>query len=455
MKKFFIFLCAATLMAVACNKSETVVTEQPNELGFRAISGNLTKGAELTGTILTKDYGIYAAATQKNASGLIENPSFFAGNEQLFGTAEDDVSPDTRLWHAGTYTPAAGDDPAVFTPTPLYWPIGGVKMDFLAYAMKMASRVGVAVGDWKADWDNYTTDVASQVSFKEVDTYVNQEDVLYAYANGQTSSANAGSGKSVKLTFEHAQAMLMFNIKVNAEAVKDKITVHEINFLTPDRIEVLRSYANERFAYDSVVAWTEARDAARTTDGYATMTDEQKAAWDTAYNTANPKPYGPDTEPALADRQNADVMLNTVGTFTVNNTRNILQAGWTYSSTAHQAANYRMPVNAIAKASASNSVIASEDLETCFTNYGSPMGKYSGDKYFQLGDILLIPEQDKVNFTIKYEVGGRIMYYTYNDVRGVWEKGKKYIYNLDLTLNEIVITEQVSDFVAVTNPVAL
>jgi hypothetical protein len=42
---------------------------------------------------------------------------------------------------------------------------------------------------------------------------------------------------------------------------------------------------------------------------------------------------------------------------------------------------------------------------------------------------------------------GRTMYYKYNELRGVWEMGKKYIYNLDINLNEIVITESVANFV--------
>jgi hypothetical protein len=47
------------------------------------------------------------------------------------------------------------------------------------------------------------------------------------------------------------------------------------------------------------------------------------------------------------------------------------------------------------------------------------------------------------------------MYYTVNDFRGVWQKGHKYVYNIDLTINEIVITEEVVDFVANQSPVAL
>ena len=75
--------------------------------------------------------------------------------------------------------------------------------------------------------------------------------------------------------------------------------------------------------------------------------------------------------------------------------------------------------------------------------------------FHQLGETLLIPEQEKVCFVIKYTVGGKTMYYKYNDLRGIWSKGAKYIYNLDINLEEIVITESVADFVSNPIPVAL
>ena len=470
MKKIFLFLAAAVLMVVACNKSETVVRDiNPEEIGFRALSGNITKGAELSGVILPNTYGIYAAATQKNAGGLIENASFFGGIEQLFATTGEDPTgsePDARLWRA--------------SPNPIYWPIGGVKLDFLAYAMKQASHVSdPGAGKWKASWDNATTDVATELAFKAVDTYANQEDVLYAVANGQSSAANGGTGRSVKLSFEHAQALLIFNVKAN---MANQLSIEEISFVTPERVEALRLDQIAAAADAAHAAWVIAHDAYEAYQQYLTdkgtwegeqatayaaidadnenypTADEKTAAkqtWDEEHPapTVVPAADDPGPEPAsvtpLADLTEADVTLKTIGTFTVNNQRNILAADWTFGEHPTSPDNYKMPdFSGDAVRSAANSATGSGAIK-----YGASI--VNTDDYTQLGETLLIPQQDKVNFTIKYKFGNQIMYYTFNDARGVWEKGKKYIYNLDLNLNEIVITEEVADYVSVVTPATL
>lgn len=417
MKKIFLFLAAAALMAVACNKSETVVRDtNPEEIGFRALSGNITKGAELSGVIMPQTYGIYAAATQKNAGGLIENASFFGNIEQLFVTADAEPTA-ASLWRA---TPA------------IYWPIGGVKLDFLAYAIKQTSHVSglPGPGAWMASWDNVATDVASELAFKEVDTYAHQEDVLYAVANGQSSAANGGTGNSVNLSFDHAQSLLIFNVKAN---VANQLSIEEISFVTPQRVEALRTYQT-MYAASNYAKWEQKK----VDDGYDAMTESEQTEW----LAANPKP---NDQPVLADLTAGDVTLKTIGTFTVNNERNILSADWTFGEHPTSADNFCMPnFSGDAVRSAANSADGSGAIK-----YGASI--VNTEDYTQLGETLLIPQQDKVNFTIKYKFGDQTMYYTFNDARGVWMKGKKYLYLLDLSLNEVVITEQVSDYVAMSS----
>ena len=415
MKRTLLLAGAALLALVACNKSQTVVKEAPSsrEMTFKVVAQNTTKAGELTGSILPSTYGIYAAATQKNANGLIENPTFFnTPFEQLFGTnvTPDPAAagPDERLWHAGSYT----DDPSpAFTPEAIYWPIGSVKMDFLAYAIPMADHnntiahdaVANPGTDWVACWDNVLTDIASQVTFYDVDTYANQVDVLYAKANGQTNVENGGTGNSVAMAFKHAQALLIFNVRIN-EAASGKIAIDEIGFYTPERVNAMRA-------------------------------DQVSVA---AGNS-----------PALAALTDADVTLKTFGTFRVNNSRNELQANWMFgknkadaSVSATRLANYKMPSCLVSPViSLSNKA----GLSSSAVDYGAAIA-YDENKYHQLGETLLVPEQEKVNFTITYTVGGKQFFYTFNDLRGVWEMGKKYIYDLDLTMNEIVITESVADF---------
>ena len=430
MKKVFLFLSAAAVMLVACNKSVDVQLPEDSlqkEMSMKIISNGVTKAGELTGISLPKAYGIYTAATQKNAAGIIENPSFFASPfEQLFGTTEADPSgintasaaADTRVWHAGSY---GGDPTPSFTPAPIFWPIGGVKMDFLGYSLPMADHnAPLALGatentskDWAVLWDNQLTDVASQFTFYDVDTYANQIDLMYAYANNQTNSANGGTGKSVAMAFDHAQALLIFNVKVNEEA-DGKLQIDEIAFYTDDRVDAMRA--------------------------------DQVAVAGGASS-------------ALAALVDADVTLKTFGTFRVDNSRNDLIAEWSFGKDIAGATvsptkkeNYKMPAAGVL--SASNTTVQGQTSKTVQA-YAAAIPFITGDEYAQLGESLLVPEQEKVNFTITYTVGGKKFFYTYNDLRGVWEKGKKYIYNLDLTINEIVITESVSDFVGSPEVVAI
>jgi len=398
MKKLFVILAVAAVTLVACKKEEVKFAEQSGEMTFKAISNPATKAGELTGIAMPKTWGIYVAATQKNASGIKENPKFFAGTEQLFATAEDDptgintasATADARLWHA--------------SPDKIYWPLGGVKMDFLAYAMPKTDHNAIAsdataAPDWTAFWNNASTDAASMVSFNGVDTYANQVDVLFAKANDRTS-ANSGAAKYVDMTFNHAQALLIFNVKVN-DVATNLINIKEIEFITPARVAALQA---------AVAA------------------------------------HSPLTDSGLTD---ADVTLKTVGTFTVDNTRNTLAANWTYGDGACKKENYNMPAGVAGSKSASNlaDVLDAKQL------YDAVIP--TNTKYAQLGETLLIPEQEKVNFTMKYVLGGNTYYYTFNDLRGVWEKGKKYIYNIDITLKEIIITETVVDFVEATQNVPL
>ena len=428
MKKIFLFVFAAALAVVACNKSETVKVEDAPSAGqitLKAITSAATKAGELDGTLLTADYGIYTAATQKNAAGLIENASFFSGNECLFACADDPMTAASQ-WKA---SPAQ------------YWPIGGVKLDFLAYAQKKAAHEGGA-SEWVVTWDKASTDVAAQMSFYGVDTYkAPQEDIMYAIANDMTREtiSPALSDKAVPMAFNHAQALLIFNVKSN---VADKITINEISFVTDERVKDLRQYQNASVAYAAEhAAWAAVKDAHDTwvakkaTDGYDSMDTDAKAAWD----AANPEPAVPGVEPTapvLADLEDDDVTLKTVGDFRVNNERNTLSAGWMFGNDATKADNFKMPAGS-ARSEANK-------VGDGFQAYGTAVA-YTSD-YAQLGETLLIPEQDKVNFTIKYTIGGKTAYYIYNDLRGIWKMGHKYYYNLDLTLDEIVITESVVDF---------
>lgn len=320
MKKSLIIVGMAALVLGACHKVDTVVTETPQEIGFKAISANATKANELVGTLLNKDYSIYASATQKNSAGTIENAAFFV--DQQFQTEDPTVSTSSqyRAWNG---TAAA----------PIYWPVGGATVDFLAYALPTEIY---NAGTVKGVWSN-TTDIASGVSFTW-NTSDNQVDLLYAANNAATREKG-----NVNMSFKHAQALLAFQAKTG---VADAITIKSI-----------------------------------TVNG-----------------------------------------VKVYGTFTVDNSRNELVASWSDFG---------------------------EAIDRLITNSTCDLT----DTYAMVGETLLVPQQPKCNFTIEYTMGNsKPMKYTYNETRGTWEMGKKYIYKLDMKLNEIILTENVMDFVDAAVP---
>lgn len=168
---------AGSLLA-SCSKSE--MRQAPQELTIRPLTEAVTKAdPELKGVTLGTDntYLIYASASSDN------HPSLLAGNMYSYvdGT-----------WHASS---------APGTASPVYWPVGGEEFDFLAYACKPAAHTALA-----PVWN--TTSSALDFTISGWDTYANQYDVMYAVANGQTSSTNSGT---VDMVFKHTMAVLRFN----------------------------------------------------------------------------------------------------------------------------------------------------------------------------------------------------------------------------------------------------
>ena len=217
-------------------------------------------------------------------------------------------------------------------------------------------------------------------------TYENQVDLLYDVKNGLTVETNAGAaftgnpetyqdGGNVGLILNHAQALLVFEAKVNIPGV---------------------------FKINSI--------------------------------TLGGHPQG------LV--QDSNLLVN--GTFTVDNTRNNVVAAWSNLSAEN-----------------GQDVITENDLGV--DGEGNPIPDYLGEPldaaavadFVQVGSSLLIPQQPRLNFVINYTLGDNTMNYEWNDVRGSWEMGKKYVYKMDITLNEIIITEVVTDFVTEEVPVPL
>lgn len=330
MKKSLFILGVAILALASCAKTQVISTESPTPIAFKAVVSNAVKAdAQLEGTVLGVDYGMYVSAAQFKADGGIETAAYFTDVEFL--TADNPITATSEYKAA----------------TPIYWPIGNAALDFVAYAMPTAAH-GVAPS---ATYDNVATNVASKVTFATWDTYANQVDLLYDVKNGATTAANAlvPNNKTVNFTFKHAQALLVFQAKVNTA---DVITINSITI--------------------------------------------------------------------------PDLLVN--GDFVIDNTKNALNAHWEGLT-----------------------AVAGEDIVAPGANLGTPLDAAAVADFVQVGNSLLIPQQPRINFTINYTIGVNTMEYTVNLDRGNWEMGKKYVYQLNITLNEIIATQTVVDFNAPAN----
>lgn len=359
MKKV-LFLAVVSLAAASCLKNEAFVVETPQELTFKAVANVATKAdAQLEGTLLNEDYRIYASATQKKADGTIENASYFT--DKPFATADSPVIA-ASTYHAMELV----ED--VWQVSPIYWPLGGCLVDYIAYAMPTAVHDANPAPENGpvATYANATTDVASHLAFNSWDTYKNQVDVLYAVKNGANTTANAGA-YTLPLTFNHAQALLVFKAKVNIEHVM------QINEIKINGLLVKGDFVVDNTKNNLLVEWA----------NLLAVPGEDVVAPGENPEDDNLHTFVP-TEDPTAD--------------------------------------------------------ASEYLDNTGT-----------DEWEQVGSSLLIPQQPALNFVVTYTISGKTMKYEYNHNRSAWEMGKKYVYNLDFTLNEVVITESVEDFLAADN----
>lgn len=401
MKKTFILISAALIALVSCNKSQTVVEPvAPGELSMKAAISGMTKAGELYGPSFDdKGYAMYVSASQYSVAGGSENPLFF--NDQLFmNKTTPSVDP---TWHH--YETEASE-----SASPLYWPVGGSRIDFLAYALPKGKKTSIPA-------PVFNSSVAAQdFTITDWDTYANQVDLLYAAANGQTSKVN-GVDPFIRMNFAHAQALLIFNVSINQAS--SGLVVNDISFVNDD-------YVSQR--QRELTGWTSG-----------------------SYVAGDVKAYDACTVP-----EPDQITLLTKGTFFVDNQRNLLEPAWSYSVTegegVHEGvagvvkANWKMPDFASTpEVSACN--IESPAIVSA-VKYGTAL---TSEAYVQLGETLLVPEQDAKNFVITYTVGGNTLQYKYNVPRKVWKAGSKYVYNLDINLNEIVITETVADFVRVAD----
>lgn len=186
MKKFLFMAAAASMIFAACNKTEVVYTDGPQEIAMFAVNNVATK-APVTNAIFPKDNMRVAAYL---AGDVAVAGNYFEGT--LFTDSDSD----------GIYTGGR------------YWPVTNATLNFLAVSEpKENSPVTITFNN---------TTPASAATVELADNSEKQYDLLYAAGQGKKSNSAPGN---VSMVFKHALSWVNFKVKAN-EA--DKITVKSI-----------------------------------------------------------------------------------------------------------------------------------------------------------------------------------------------------------------------------------
>ena len=185
MKKFFFMAAAATALFAACNKTEVVYTDGPQEIAMFAVSNTATK-APVTGTAYPDDNMQVAAYLASGTAG-----NYFDQTKFVKGTGTSYIG-----------SPAQ------------YWPVTDATINFLAVSEAKTPAVTTITFD--------ATTPASAAKVVLADNSSAQYDLMYAAGQGvKTSSTPA----AVDMVFKHALSWICFQVKAT-EA--DKITVKSI-----------------------------------------------------------------------------------------------------------------------------------------------------------------------------------------------------------------------------------
>ena len=400
---------AAALSLASCMQSRLNIDNRavgnagPAEITFTESTGKITRAGELSGTRFNNvttgapddmwvPYCMYVSAAQYSLDGELENPDYF--HNAIF-----------RVPNQGENSWVSYSSETAAKKTPLFYPMGGASLDFLAFALPVGDRArledpdeGCAEIQWFSD---YGGGPAAGFQIYDWDTYATQCDLLYGSRNGfnYTSADNYNwdsgmyNGELCKINFKHAQALLIFNLRYQVN--QHEPIIHDVSFVTQDYVSQRRAEMLGGLEPDE------------TTD----PTQEQ-------------------------------ITLKTWGEFRVDNRGADLIAYWPEEELRSREGNWRMPLNE-AQMSPCNAVTGDNVLD-CVFQYGENIELCI---LGQLGETLLIPEQDKVAFTICYSDGkGNTMQYTYNDQKGKWLAGKKYIYNIIVHPDEVQIKEVVEEY---------
>lgn len=206
MKKVFVFAAVAALVFSACNEIEdnrpVVEQQEISIVSVGAVTKGYVEGADFVDTPYDALHPSTPGAERTLQMSAFLTPqsgasaNYFVGQE--FAINANNEGDD--LWH---------HNPKV------YWPIGARGVDFLAYSSTIPFT-GTAV-NWNQD------NAASKCVLYVSEDYL-QDDVLYGAVAGRTTNG----GAPVAMTFNHTQAWIQFQIKVETAEMENIVKVNDI-----------------------------------------------------------------------------------------------------------------------------------------------------------------------------------------------------------------------------------
>ena len=217
MHKQLTLLATMALALVACNKSQTIITETPGEISFKAVTSVATKADIIPNNLLPSDAWLIHASANAGTVEYFKDKTFKAG--EATPTAETDY----KNWSGSAFVP-------------VYWPVGGSKLDFVAYAAKDNST------NVTPTWGS---PAANTLTLDTWNTYVDQQDIVWAVANGETRATNTS------LKFNHAQAQIIF--KVQCEQSAD---IYKVNSITINGLKTTGSFTVDNSKVTPEASWT-------------------------------------------------------------------------------------------------------------------------------------------------------------------------------------------------------
>ena len=232
MKKQVLFWAFMAAALVACNKTETVVSEKAGEIAFKGVSTTSTKADIVSSTLLPSNAWLIYASANSGSTEYFSNKTF--KTEDATPTASSDY----KNWSGSAFVP-------------VYWPVGGSKLDFLAYAAKdNATYVTVTWG----------TPGANSLTLGSWDTYADQQDILWATANGETRAVNTN------LHFNHAQAQLIFKVMCSAS------DLYKVNSILINGLKSTGSFTVDNTKVTPIASWTLGAGADQLVKGITALT---------------------------------------------------------------------------------------------------------------------------------------------------------------------------------------